>query len=37
LFYDDIVHEIGEITQNKGHDAVQVIQGHRFWHKSKAH
>jgi len=23
LFYDDIVHEFGEITQNKGHYAVQ--------------
>jgi len=25
LFYDDGVHEFGEITQNKGH---YVIQGH---------
>ena len=31
------VHEIGEITQNKGHYAVQVIQGHRLWYQSKAH
>jgi len=23
--------EFGEITQNKAHYAVQVIQGHRFW------
>jgi len=23
LFYDDIEHEIGKITQNKGHYAVQ--------------
>ena len=23
LFYDDIVHEVGEIMQNKGHFAVQ--------------
>jgi len=23
LFYDDIVHEFGEITQNKGHYTVQ--------------
>jgi len=23
LFYDDIIHEFGEITQNKGHYAVQ--------------
>jgi len=23
LFYDDIVHEFGEVTQNKGHYAVQ--------------
>jgi len=25
LFYDDIVHEFGEITQNKGH---YTVQGH---------
>jgi len=34
LVNDDIVHEFGEITQNKGHYAVQ---GHRFWYQSKAH
>jgi len=41
LFYDDIVglHEFGEITQNKGHYAVQghSRQGHQFWYQSKAH
>ena len=34
LFYDDIVHEFGEIMQNKGHFA---IQGHRYLYQSKAH
>jgi len=34
IFYDDNVHEFGEITQNKGHYAVQ---GHRFWYQWKAH
>ena len=29
--------KFGKITQNKGHYAVQVIQGHRFWYQSKAH
>jgi len=29
-----IVHEFGEITQNKGHYA---IQGHQFWYQLKAH
>jgi len=37
LFYDDIVHEFGEITQNKNQYAVQAIEGHRFWYLSKAH
>ena len=27
--------EFGEITQNKGHYTVQVIQSHRFWYHSK--
>jgi len=27
LFYDDIVHEFGEITQNNGHYAVQGHSG----------
>jgi len=30
LFYDDIVHEFGEVTQNKGH---YTIQGHQFWYQ----
>jgi len=34
LFYDDIVHKFGEITQSKGHYA---ILGHRFWYQSKGH
>jgi len=29
--------EFREITQNKGHYTVQIIQGHRFWYQSKAH
>ena len=34
-FLDDIVHEFGEITQNKGYyTPFKVIQGHRFWYKS---
>jgi len=29
--------EFCEITQNNGHYAVKVIQGHRFWYQLKAH
>jgi len=29
--------KFSKITQNKGHFAVKVIQGHRFWYQSKAH
>jgi len=29
--------EFDEITQNKGHYAVQGIEGHRFWYQSKVH
>jgi len=28
--------DFAEITQNSGHYAVQVIQGHRFWYQSNA-
>ena len=29
--------EFGEITQNKGHFAIQDHSGHRFWYQLKAH
>jgi len=33
LFYDDIVHEFGEITQKiRAITPFKVIQGHRFWY-----
>jgi len=37
FFYDDIVHEFGEITQHKAITPFKVIQGHRFWYQSKVH
>jgi len=37
LFYDNSIHEFGEITQKRAIMPLQVIQGHRFWYQSKAH
>ena len=29
--------EFGEITQDKGHSLLKVIQGRRLWYQMKAH
>jgi len=37
FFYDDVVHEFGEITENKGHNAVQGHSRSPNLVQSKAH